>query len=380
VLLVLPAIRPAVATESACTVHAATQPPVSETVYDTYGVSKLKRLARKGDAHAMNSLGIRYGTGQGVKLDSAAAFGYYKSAAELGFSTSQANLAFMYLNGEGTDKNPELAFSWAQKSAAAGNARGLEFAGYMLATGNGVARNLKEAAYCYLLAARRGNLQAQDTLATIYSDGLGIPVDRKEAARWRERAQEARANAKPWVEETPDPPMPPEWDSPFVFVADIPANSRIETGIYAFDVALDNSAPAAQWQHYTTRAGTPATVLRAGLPGYDTVVVSVMPKDRLHPSENLLAAARRLQPHFNYEPVPGKKLCVRTSKNTPVQVGDGLIAFLAYCVQPRDRSIYELATSWKSLAIQVGSLGTIDTEAADLKKTMAKLLGSFTFK
>ena len=381
-LLGLLALDSALAAEPICTVRAQEAPPLPDDPYEKFSIGKLQRLAKKNDPKALNALGIHYGTGQGVKLDSVKSFGYYQAAAALGMSTAQSNLAFMYLNGEGTEKDPALAFTWARKSAAAGDMQGLAFVGYLLGTGTGVERDLKEAAYCYLLAARRGNVKAQHTLATIYSDGIGIPVDRRQARLWRERAREAQAAQKAWIDPTPDPPMPPEWDSPFDFVAEIPGSSHMETTAYSFDVGLDASAGAdTKWEHYTGRGGAAATALRSGLPGYDTVVVSVIPKEKLKPSENLLAAARRLQPTFSFAPVAGKKLCVHTSKASPVPMGEALLAYVAYCVRPSDRTVFELATSWKSLAIQAGAVNASDSAAtADLKFTMDKLLRSFTFK
>jgi len=372
----------ALSAEPFCTVSSqdAQSLPASDP-YDKHSVRKLERLAKKGDARAMNSLGIRYGTGKGVPLDSARSFKYYLSAAEHGFPGAQANLAYMYQHGEGTEKNPELAFSWAKKSAETGDARGLEFMGYMLGTGFGVHQDRTEAAYCYLLAARRGNVAAQEVLATLYSGGIGIPVDREAAALWRSRAREAYESNRPWMDPTPDPPMPEAWKAPFDYVADIPATTRLTTAAYTFDVSLDAlAAPAAQWQHYTGRDGASATVLRTGLPGYETVVVSVMPKEELLAGVNLLAAARRLQPNSRFEPVPRKKLCVRSVNNQPVRVGDSLSGIFAYCVRPRDRMIYELATTWKSLTVQVGGSGTAGQPGPpDLRKTMSKVLGSFAF-
>jgi len=376
-LLGLLSLEVAQGSEPVCTVRAQDPTPIPDVdPYDSYKLGKLQRLARKKDARALNALGIRYGTGDGVALDPVKSFNHYQAAADLGLSTAQANLAYMFLAGEGTASDPTLAFSWARKSAEVGNAQGLEMVGYLLATGSGVERNPKEAAYCYLLSARRGNVQAQDVLSTIYREGLGVPIDRRQAVMWLDRAN-AEAE-RPWTDPTPDPPMPPEWDSPFDFVDEIPGNARLDTPVYGFDVSLGDLS--AKWEHYKGRGGNAATALRTGLPGYDTVVVSVIPREKLKPSENLLAAARRLQPNLSYAPVPGKKLCVRTSRSTPVSVSDDLLAYVAYCVRPKDRTVFELTTSWKSMTLQVGAVNATDTAVADLKQTMDRLLHSFTFK
>ena len=69
------------------------------------------------------------------------------------------------------------------------------------------------------------------------------------------------------------------------------------------------------------------------------------------------------------------------SRDRPASAGDALLAYVAYCVRPSDRTIFELTTSWKSLAIQAGAVNASDTSATvDLKQTMDRLLHSFTFK
>jgi len=106
--------------------------------YEELSVSKLQKLASQSDGHAMSALGVRYGTGTGVKRNAVKSFEYYKDAAAKGFPQGQVNLAYMYLNGEGTPKNLNLAYSWARKAAEVGDAGGLAFVGYMLGTGTGV--------------------------------------------------------------------------------------------------------------------------------------------------------------------------------------------------------------------------------------------------
>ena len=88
----------------------------------------------------------------------------------------------------------------------------------------------------------------------------------------------------------------------------------------------------------------------------------------------------RESPKSAFEPVPRKKLCVRSAKNESVRIGDSLLGVFAYCVRPRDRMIYELATTWKSMTVQVGGGGAASQPGApDLRKTMSKVLASFAF-
>src|SRR5262245_43934405 len=77
-----------------------TRPPYVDA-YEKHSLRKLEQLAKRGDGHAMNALGIKYGTGSGVPLDSVRSFNYYKTATESGYVPAIPNLVFMYLQGEG---------------------------------------------------------------------------------------------------------------------------------------------------------------------------------------------------------------------------------------------------------------------------------------
>jgi len=347
--------------------------------YESYSVSKLNKLAKKGDEQAMAALGVRYGTGDGVKIDPVASFNFYKSAAELGHSGAQANLSYMYLQGEGTEKNPALAFSWAKKSAEVGDYRGMEFVGYMLGSGEGVERNLKEAAYCYLLAARRGSVSAQHTLANLYSQGYGIPADRQQSALWRERARKAVADKKPWIDPTPDPGMPAEWDSPYVFVAEIPNGSSVESKDYSFIASVAGSYANSKWEKLADKIDSRATFLRIGLTSYDTFAIAVRPFGKLAENETITQAAQRSQPTVTFG-AANRPDCVASSMEAPVKVSDSMLGMVAFCVNPRDREIHRISLSWSSLRIQTRTVDPGDESITNMKTTMTVLLSSFKFK
>ena len=60
-------------------------------------IVQLRLDAEQGDAHAQNSLGFMYDTGQGVPQDSQEAERWYRLAAEQGHAYAQYNLGVMYI-------------------------------------------------------------------------------------------------------------------------------------------------------------------------------------------------------------------------------------------------------------------------------------------
>ena len=173
----------------------------SGSISNRLPLDEMLSLAEKGDRSAQNGLGIIYGTGRGVPIDSAKSAAWYTRAAQGGLAIAQVNLAYMYLNGEGVPKDLRLAFEWAEKSAAQGHFKAQLFLGYLYGTGTGVDRNGAEAERCYLAAAKQGNLEAQQTLSRMYERGDGIPKDPEKAILWLHRVRDGVMTGRTWREE-----------------------------------------------------------------------------------------------------------------------------------------------------------------------------------
>ena len=109
-------------------------------------------LADKGDARAMNNLGVLYDKGQGVA------------------------------------ENPQEAAQWFQKAAVGGHGPGMSNYGRMLEQGRGVPRDVAEAARWFRQAADKDVADAQYNLAVLYERGEGVSQSDKDAAAWYSRA------------------------------------------------------------------------------------------------------------------------------------------------------------------------------------------------
>jgi TPR repeat protein/putative methionine-R-sulfoxide reductase with GAF domain len=100
------------------TVLASSQPPKSDNpvssnpAIETATLEQLRQLVGKGDAVAQNALGLRYATGNGVKLSEEEAVRWFTKAAEQGYVPAQSKLGSIYYSGRGVPQDPNRAYFW----------------------------------------------------------------------------------------------------------------------------------------------------------------------------------------------------------------------------------------------------------------------------
>lgn len=73
---------------------------------------QLLQLAQKGDPNAQNVLGLRYATGDGVKLNEKEAVRWFIKAAEQGNVLAQSKLGSIYYSGRGVPQDTNRAYFW----------------------------------------------------------------------------------------------------------------------------------------------------------------------------------------------------------------------------------------------------------------------------
>ncbi len=88
---------------------------------ETATLDQLKQLAENGDATAQNSLGLRYATGDGVKLDERESFRWFTRAAEQGNVAAQSKLGSLCLSGRGVAQDYSQAYFWMALARANGD-------------------------------------------------------------------------------------------------------------------------------------------------------------------------------------------------------------------------------------------------------------------
>lgn len=112
-----------------------------------------RKAATEGNAAAMNSLGVCYGSGRGVEKDPAQALQWYKEAANKEYANAMLNLGLAYQNGWGTQPDNTQAFRW------------------------------------YDQAAKRNVPRAFQRLAIMYREGLGVEKDEAKAVDNEKKAR-----------------------------------------------------------------------------------------------------------------------------------------------------------------------------------------------
>ncbi len=103
------------------TVLASSQPPKSDSLtgvippaqaVETASFDQLRHLAEKGDPAAQNTLGLRYATGEGVRLSESEAVRWFIKAAEQGYVPAQSKLGSLYFSGRGVPQDSTRAYFW----------------------------------------------------------------------------------------------------------------------------------------------------------------------------------------------------------------------------------------------------------------------------
>lgn len=158
------------------------------SVYRLTEIDALMEAAGRGDATAMNNLGVRYLRGAGVPQDPSRAVEYYRMAAEKGLAMAQSNLAHLYWRGKHVPQDKYEAIRLARTAAEGGNVPAMSLLGIALVKGEGVAPNVTEGVFWLRKAADQGNRAAMNDLAIRYARGEGVPQDYAKAAEWYRKA------------------------------------------------------------------------------------------------------------------------------------------------------------------------------------------------
>ncbi len=150
--------------------------------------AELAKLSEKGNAEAMNDLGMLYMQGWGTEQNDKIAIEWFKKAAYNGYGKAWYNWGTMYKNGDGTLQDFKKAYEIFQSGADRGFSSSLYALGYMLYHGLGCEQNYPKAIDVFRLAAAKKNYSAMYMLGLCYRNGYGIAVNIDSARNWLEKA------------------------------------------------------------------------------------------------------------------------------------------------------------------------------------------------
>jgi len=114
-------------------------------------------------------------TSDGVPRDYAKAREWLKKAADKGQAEAMDNLGIIYANGKGVPPDLAEAARWFRKAADKNVPEAMDHLAYAYATGKGVALDYQEALRFYRRAADKGLAAAQFDIGTMYENGRGVP-------------------------------------------------------------------------------------------------------------------------------------------------------------------------------------------------------------
>ncbi len=112
------------------TVLASSQPPKSDSTsearpsgpaVETASFEQLEQMAANGDPSAQNILGLRYATGDGLKLDEREAVRWFTKSAEQGNVAAQSKLGSIYFRGRDIPQDLNRAYFWMVLARANGD-------------------------------------------------------------------------------------------------------------------------------------------------------------------------------------------------------------------------------------------------------------------
>ncbi|MGD2117917.1 MAG: tetratricopeptide repeat protein [Chromatiales bacterium] len=147
-------------------------------------IRNLEERAAAGDADAQFKLASAYDFGHGVNSNGAAAYHWYRKAADQGHAEAQNSLGSAYQ----AEKNYREALIWYQKAADQNHPLAINNLGYLHDLGLGVPQDRKKGYSLYLKSANLGWAEAMFNLANMYGAGQLGNVDYYQAYVWCSRS------------------------------------------------------------------------------------------------------------------------------------------------------------------------------------------------
>jgi TPR repeat protein len=143
-----------------------------------------KECAAKGNAEAMNAIGMQYRLGLGADIDLQSAFKWYHKAAIAGYSKAWYNLGMMYKYGEGIDQNLSKSYECFKTAADMGDHSGWYAQGYMLYKGLGCIQDYSKAYTLFRKGTEVFRASCMYFTGLCFRNGYGVKANADSAMYW----------------------------------------------------------------------------------------------------------------------------------------------------------------------------------------------------
>lgn len=154
------------------------RPDESATVTDDSLCMELKTMADTASPEVKYRIAtFLEHDGAEVCGDTLLALKYLTEAADSGYAPALNYLGFKYFTGDGVPADSLYGLSLIRKAAESGDPRSYNNLGWLYLQGTGVPQDYSEAARWFECASRKGVPTASAMLGDMHRDGLGMPVD-----------------------------------------------------------------------------------------------------------------------------------------------------------------------------------------------------------
>ena len=135
-------------------------------------------VAKNNNPHAFYWVGYCCIKGDGVEKNIAKGLEYYKKSADLGYANAQYAYAhWLYFPHKEVKRDRAAAFSYFKMAAEQNHLKALVFLGHCYRRGHGTPKNYQKAYECYRKAADQGNAVAQYQVGEAYFFRRGVSWD-----------------------------------------------------------------------------------------------------------------------------------------------------------------------------------------------------------
>lgn len=148
-----------------------------------------KGEAEKGNAQAMNAIGLQYSKGLGTEADLSQAIIWYEKAGQAGYSNAWNNLGYIHKEGLGIKQDFIKAFSYFVRGASMDNRQSIYMTGYMYYKGLGSIQDYTKAVEHFRKASKLGSVPAMYFLGLSFRNGYGVEANADSARYWLQLAQ-----------------------------------------------------------------------------------------------------------------------------------------------------------------------------------------------
>lgn len=148
----------------------------------------LRSSTENGDLYAMEKLGLRLLTGDGLQKSVDEGLAWLKKSAEMGNPFAMEKLAEYVLDEEKTPNSSALGERWLRTAVEHGHRLAMVNLGGRLITGNGLPADPVQGEQLLREASGEGSQIAMIKLGTYLLSGWGLKEDREEGLRWLRRA------------------------------------------------------------------------------------------------------------------------------------------------------------------------------------------------